>query len=134
MKRATAAFLCSVVLCTVAESQPSPFAQPPSASSPNWSQLSLGNIMLLVQARHAKIWFAGRAQDWALADFELNHIADDLTARIQSGEYAAGTRLPTVPTLCGLYYVSEATMTRVLAILRDSGLITTVQGRGVFVN
>lgn len=80
MKRASAAFLCSVVLCTVAESQPSPFAQPPSASSPNWSQLSLGNIMLLVQARHAKIWFAGRAQDWALADFELNHIADDLTA------------------------------------------------------
>lgn len=80
MKRATAVFLCSVVFCTVAESQPSPFAQPSSASPPNYSQLSLANIMLLIQARHAKIWFAGRAQDWALADYELNHIADDLTA------------------------------------------------------
>ncbi|MGH1572428.1 hypothetical protein ACRAWG_19250 [Methylobacterium sp. P31] len=36
--------------------------------------------MLLIQARHAKIWYAGRAEDWALVDYELNHISDDLTA------------------------------------------------------
>lgn len=60
-------------------------------------------------------------------------IADDLDARIRRGEYAPGTRLPTVPELCGLYDVSESTMTRVLAILRDRGLVTTVQGRGVYV-
>ncbi len=79
MKRATVALLGSVLLCNGAASQPSPFAQP-SASSPNWSQLSLGNIMLLIQARHAKIWYAGRAEDWALVDYELGHISDDLTA------------------------------------------------------
>jgi hypothetical protein len=81
MKRATVAvFLGSLLLCTVAESQPSPFAQAPSTSSPNWTQLSLGNIMLLIQARHAKIWYAARAQDWALVDYELSHISDDLAA------------------------------------------------------
>jgi hypothetical protein len=80
MKRATAILLGSVLLCSVAESQPSSFAQPQSGPGPNWSQLSLGNIMLLIQARHAKIWYAGRAEDWALLDYELNHVSDDLTA------------------------------------------------------
>lgn len=80
MKRATAILLGSVLLCGVAEGQPSPFAQPPAPSSPNGSPSSLGNIMLLIQARHAKIWYAGRAEDWELLDYELNHVADDLTA------------------------------------------------------
>lgn len=80
MKRATAILLGSVLLCGVAAGQPSPFAQPPSGSRPGWSPLSLGNLMLLIQARHAKIWYAGRAEDWALADYELNHVSDDLTA------------------------------------------------------
>lgn len=80
MKRATAILLGSVLLCSVAESQPTPFAQPQSGTGPNWSQMSLGNIMLLIQARHAKIWYAGRAEDWSLLDYELNHVSDDLTA------------------------------------------------------
>jgi len=78
--KCAAILLGSVLLCSVAESQPSRFAQPQSGSGPNGSQLSLGNIMLLIQARHAKIWYAGRAEDWALLDYELNHVSDDLTA------------------------------------------------------
>lgn len=44
--------------------------------------MSLVNIMLLIQARHAKIWQARRAEKWALRDYELNYVSDDLTAAV----------------------------------------------------
>ena len=31
----------------------------------------LGDIMNAVQARHIKLWFAGKAQNWELANYEL---------------------------------------------------------------
>jgi hypothetical protein len=34
----------------------------------------LGDIMSLVQARHIKLWFAGKAANWQLADFELRQL------------------------------------------------------------
>jgi len=34
----------------------------------------LGDIMNLVQARHAKLWFAGQAQNWDLAAYELRQL------------------------------------------------------------
>ena len=34
----------------------------------------LGEIMGLNQARHAKLWFAGRAGNWALASYELDEL------------------------------------------------------------
>jgi hypothetical protein len=80
MKRALAAICLGSVLGTVAQGQPSPFARPPAAASPDGSQMSLGNVMLLIQIRHAKIWYAGQAEDWDLVTYELSHLASDLTA------------------------------------------------------
>jgi hypothetical protein len=38
----------------------------------------IGDIMILMQIRHAKLWFAGNARNWALADFELDEIKEGL--------------------------------------------------------
>ena len=34
----------------------------------------LGEIMTLQQLRHIKLWFAGRAGNWALADYEMGEL------------------------------------------------------------
>ena len=36
----------------------------------------LGEIMTLQQMRHAKLWFAGAARNWPLADYELNELKE----------------------------------------------------------
>ena len=36
----------------------------------------LGEIMSATQLRHAKLWFAGNAENWRLADFELTEIEE----------------------------------------------------------
>ena len=36
----------------------------------------LGEIMTLTQMRHAKLWFAGEAGNWALASYELDELKE----------------------------------------------------------
>lgn len=36
----------------------------------------LGEIMALTQMRHIKLWFAGKAENWALADYELDELEE----------------------------------------------------------
>ena len=36
----------------------------------------LGEFMSGIQVHHAKLWFAGEAGNWALADFEMNEIQE----------------------------------------------------------
>lgn len=60
-------------------------------------------------------------------------IAADLTERIKSGEYAPGTQLPTYRALATLYSVSEETITNVMRLLRDRGVVVGIPGRGTFV-
>ena len=38
----------------------------------------LGEFMLGIQMHHAKLWFAGEAQNWKLADFEIGEIKEAL--------------------------------------------------------
>ncbi len=38
----------------------------------------LGEFMSATQVRHAKLWFAGRARNWPLAEFELHEINEGL--------------------------------------------------------
>ena len=38
----------------------------------------LGEFMLGIQMHHAKLWFAGQAQNWALAVFETGEITETL--------------------------------------------------------
>lgn len=38
----------------------------------------LGEFMMGIQVHHAKIWFAGKNQNWPLADFEVGEIRETL--------------------------------------------------------
>lgn len=61
-------------------------------------------------------------------------IADDLAARIASGEYPTDSRLPSVTELCAIYSASRSTVVRAMGMLRDRGLTYGIQGVGVFVS
>jgi hypothetical protein len=45
----------------------------PMAASPDMVP-GLGEIMTLQQLRHIKLWFAGSAGNWALADYEIGEL------------------------------------------------------------
>lgn len=60
-------------------------------------------------------------------------IAEDISARIKSGEYSPGDKLPSYTQLAELYSVSFSTAARAVALLRDRGLVIGAPGRGVFV-
>lgn len=38
-----------------------------------------GEFMSSIQIHHSKLWFAGKNQNWKLADFEINEIKENLT-------------------------------------------------------
>src|SRR5258706_4893902 len=49
----------------------------------------LGEQMLTLQIRHARLWFAGEAQNWTLAAFELQEIKEAFDAVVeQNPEHA----------------------------------------------
>ncbi|MFC8845327.1 MULTISPECIES: winged helix-turn-helix domain-containing protein [unclassified Micromonospora] len=60
-------------------------------------------------------------------------VAEDVAARIRTGEYALGDRLPTYRELSDLYQVSVTTVQRAVIILQDRGLVVGLQGRGLWV-
>jgi GntR family transcriptional regulator len=60
-------------------------------------------------------------------------VADHITARIASGELAAGARLPAERDLAVEYGVAYDTIRRATALLRERGLILTIVGRGTYV-
>jgi DNA-binding GntR family transcriptional regulator len=59
-------------------------------------------------------------------------VATDLRRRIAAGEWQPGEALPTVAVLAEHYGVSKATVTRVLRILADEGLVRVVPRWGTF--
>src|SRR4051794_21830246 len=70
---ATAALV--VCLPLVAQAQQS---QPATSSSKPQEPFTpgLGEIMTLQQMRHLKLWFAGQAGNWPLADYELDELKE----------------------------------------------------------
>ena len=60
-------------------------------------------------------------------------IADDLKARIDSGDLQPGDRLPTVIQLCDFYNASKVTVRHALEILSDEGLVSSRRGSGTYV-
>ncbi len=60
-------------------------------------------------------------------------IADDLADRIESGEYAPHTKLPSKQELADLYSVSTGTIAYVQRLLRDRGLTYGIPGAGVYI-
>jgi hypothetical protein len=59
-----------------------PFAEPPL---PRPGQIdsgitgSLGDMMGFVQMRHIKLWYAGKAKNWGLAEYELSQLEETLS-------------------------------------------------------
>jgi GntR family transcriptional regulator len=67
------------------------------------------------------------------ADLAYMQIADDITARITSGELEPGARLLSERALADYYGRSYQTVRRAMEVLRERELITTIHGRGTFV-
>jgi DNA-binding GntR family transcriptional regulator len=61
-------------------------------------------------------------------------IAEDLRQQITSGELATGQRVPSEAELMRRYGVSRGTARQGLALLEATGLVTTVHGKGRFVD
>jgi len=68
------------------------------------------------------------------ADLAYLRVADDIAARIASGELAPGARLRGERDLATYYEVSYGTVRRAMEVLRERGLIETIHGRGTFVH
>ena len=62
-----------------------------------------------------------------------HQIADELRARVTSGEYAAGRLLPSESELSAEFGASRVTVRKALELLRDDGLVDARQGFGWFV-
>lgn len=60
-------------------------------------------------------------------------IVEELTRRIDSGEWPQGHKLPTTIALAVQFNVSRTTVEQALAILYDRGLIVGHQGKGRWV-
>lgn len=61
-------------------------------------------------------------------------VANHLAGRIESGEYAPGSRLPPERYLATFYGVAYDTVRRAMMELRKRELIVTVHGRGTYVS
>ena len=60
-------------------------------------------------------------------------VADEIRNLIESGEYEPGSQLPTLDELAAQYGHSLAVIRKALDLLRQQGLVVTVQGKGSFV-
>ncbi|HCU94028.1 MAG TPA: GntR family transcriptional regulator [Actinobacteria bacterium] len=60
-------------------------------------------------------------------------VAEIIRGRIRSGELKPGDRVPGVVALMQEFGIARTTAGKVLALLRDEGLITVVPGWGSFV-
>jgi len=65
-------FLLAIAGCLLVASISS--AQETSPAEGN--AVNVGDVMAFQQERHFKLWFAGRASNWPLADYELGKLKD----------------------------------------------------------
>jgi GntR family transcriptional regulator len=68
------------------------------------------------------------------ADLAYMRVAEDIAARIASGELKPGARLRSERDLAEHYAVAYGTIRRAMEVLRERSLIKTVHGRGTFVS
>jgi DNA-binding GntR family transcriptional regulator len=60
-------------------------------------------------------------------------LASILRGQIERGEIAPGKLLPSIRTLMQTYGVSDGSVKRAIAALRDDGLVKSITGRGTYV-
>ncbi len=76
--------VASYLIADKTELESTPHAATPSPASEPYEP-GLGEIMALQQMRHIKLWFAGRAGNWPLADYEIDELKegfDDVNQRL----------------------------------------------------
>lgn len=76
---------------------------------------------------------AGNEDDVRLPRYVFIEVADDIAARIESGEIAVGSRLPAERELGLEYGVSIDTSRRAVRTLRDRGMVATLPQKGTYV-
>jgi GntR family transcriptional regulator len=64
----------------------------------------------------------------------FRQLADLLRAQIESGELEPGRPLPSVRQLVQRYEVADGTVKKAIGVLRDAGLVVSVQGKGTYVS
>ena len=72
------------------------------------------------------------AEDHGKSLPKYRHIADDLRARIEAGEFPIDTQLPTKPELMAHYGAALGTIDSAIGVLRNLGLVETRQGSGMY--
>jgi DNA-binding GntR family transcriptional regulator len=60
-------------------------------------------------------------------------IVDYVTSHIEAGDWAPGHRLPAERDMADRWGVAYLTIRKAMAVLRERGLIISVQGRGTYV-
>lgn len=68
-----------------------------------------------------------------MPQYDYERVADDLRAKIRSGVYKSGDRLPSRAEMRREYGVSQIVIDRAMWILRQEGLTETLPGVGVYV-
>lgn len=63
----------------------------------------------------------------------MDELLDALLKKIKDGTYPPGSQLPPGRVLADEYDVSQSTISRAVARLRDQGVLVGRPGRGVFV-
>ncbi|MGR6316833.1 winged helix-turn-helix domain-containing protein [Micromonospora soli] len=63
----------------------------------------------------------------------MDELLDDLLSKIKNGAYPPGSQLPSGRALADAYDVSQSTISRAVARLREQGVLVGRPGRGVFV-
>ncbi|HKM88444.1 MAG TPA: hypothetical protein VJX48_07550 [Xanthobacteraceae bacterium] len=100
MKPIFAVLIAAALLTTLkasAQEASTPHAAAPDAANEPYEP-ALGEIMALQQMRHIKLWFAGRAGNWPLADYEIDELKegfDDVNQRLggDTVEKAVGAQI-----------------------------------------
>jgi GntR family transcriptional regulator len=60
-------------------------------------------------------------------------VADDIRHKIETGQYAGGQQLPTFDDIAEAHLCSLAVVRKAIDLLKQQGLVITVQGKGTFV-
>jgi GntR family transcriptional regulator len=61
-------------------------------------------------------------------------LAEILRARIESGRYRPGERIPTESELVEEFELARSTVRRAVSVLREEGVVHTVPQRGTYVS
>jgi hypothetical protein len=76
MKAIVAAVIVASMFAALAANAQDKTTQSEPTVAPEPYQPGLGEIMALQQMRHIKLWFAGTASNWPLADYEIGELQE----------------------------------------------------------